>query len=217
VNQAIRNTINQDWITLIIIGCLVLITFVKYRYPKKFEDFLLIISSDKFLSTSIQNNSLTHPFNSILALVQWISISLFIYIGYCFYSQKVLGQEYIIYLYILIGYVIFEQLKLVLERFIGYLIQLSQLIKPYTYRKVVFKNFLSLLTLVFCVVLTYKNANLKEYYGVFLGVFLFIYLISLLFTVRKFQNEILGRPSYFILYFCTLEIAPYYILYKVLV
>ena len=217
MNQAIRNTINQDWITLIIIGCLVLITFVKYRYPKKFEDFLLIISSDKFLSTSIQNNSLTHPFNGILAFVQWISISLFIYIGYCFYAHKILGQEFTTYLYILAGYVIFEQLKVGLERFIGHLIHLSQLIKPYTYRKVVFKNFLSLLVLVFCVILTYSKARVMEYYAVFLGVFLFIYLISLLFTVRKFQSEILNHPSYFILYFCTLEIAPYYILYKVLV
>ena len=217
MNQAIRNTINQDWITFIILGCLILVSFVKYRYPRKFEDFLLIISSDKFLSTSIHYNSLTHPFNSILAIVQWFSISLFIYIGYCFYTHRVLGQEYIIYLYIALGYVIFEQLKLFLERFIGYLMQLSQLIKPYTYRKVVFKNFLSLLALVFCVILTYKNASLKEYYGVFLGVFLFMYILSLLFTVRKFQSEILGRPSYFILYFCTLEIAPYYILYKVFV
>jgi len=216
VNQSIRNTISQDWITLIIIGCLVIITFVKYRYPKKFEDFLLIISSDKFLSTSINNSSLTHPFNGLLAIVQWTSTSLFLYIGYCFYAQKILGQEFISYLYILAGYIIFEHLKLVLERFVGYLTQLSHLIKPYTYRKVVFRNFLSLLVLLFCIVLIYKNTFLIEYYWIFLLFFLILYLISLLFTVRKFQSEVLGRPSYFILYFCTLEIAPYYILYKVL-
>ncbi len=217
MNQDIRNIINQDWITFIIIGCFIILAFVKYRYPKKFEDFLLIISSDKFLSGSVHNNRLTHPFNLVLIALQWISVSLFIYFGYCYFTDKSIGLEFMTYVYILGGYITFELLKLWLERFIGYLTRFSSMVIPYTYRKLVFKNFLSFLVLLYCIVLAYRNPFLKEYYGWFLGTLLLIYLISLLLLMRKFQSEILNRPSYFILYFCTLEIAPYYIFYKMFI
>lgn len=217
MNQGIRNIISQDWITFTILGCLLLIALVKYQYPKKFEDFILIISSDKFLSNSIQNNSLSHPFNSVFIFVQWVVISLFIYMGYCFYTDKSIGQEFIDYLYIMGGYVIFEQAKLGVERLIGHLMQFNVLIKTYTYRKMVLKNFLSLLVLFFCILLAYRSETLKEYYVLFSGILLLIYLISFLFTLRKFQSQILKQPSYFILYFCTLELSPYYIIYKVFI
>lgn len=196
-------------------GCVVLIAYIKYRYPQKFEDFIFIISSDKFLSSGIHNDSLTHPFNSILIAVQWVTIPLFIYIGYCFYSNQPIGQERNTYVYIIGGYVIFEQVKLGLERLTGYLIHFNSIIKPYTYRKLVLKNFISLLVLFFCILLVYRSPILEAYYFAFLVALLSIYFISFLFMLRKFQSEILKQPSYFILYFCTLEIAPYYIFYKV--
>ena len=129
MSQDIRNSISQDWITIILIGCLLLITFVKYRYPKKFDDFLLIVTSDKFLNTTISNSSLIHPFNFVLTLVQWVGFSLFIYIGYCYYLKKVVGEEITSFLYILLGFIAFEQLKLILERFIGHILNLSPLIQ----------------------------------------------------------------------------------------
>lgn len=217
MNQDIRNIISHDWITFIIIGCSILIAIIKYKHPKKFEDFISTLSSNKFLSGTIHNNSLIHPFNLVLIIVQWITISLFIYIGYCYYNNITIGQEFSTYLYILGGYIIFEQAKLRIERFIGYLIHFSPFIKLYTYRKLVFSNLISLLILFFCTLLVFRNASLQDYYIWFLGLTAFIYLISLAIMVRKSQNEILNYPSYFILYFCTLEIAPYYILYKVFI
>ncbi|WP_304138277.1 DUF4271 domain-containing protein [Mesonia mobilis] len=40
-------------------------------------------------------------------------------------------------------------------------------------------------------------------------------IFSLLLIYRKNQSLITGNWFYFILYLCTLEIAPYFILYKV--
>ena len=217
MNQEIRHIVSLDWITALIVGCLLCLAIVKYAYPRKFEDFLLIVSSDKFLSGSIKNNSLFHPFNGSLLAIQWITIPLFIYIGYCIYTDLDIGQNISSYLYILIGYIVFEQGKLLLERLIGYLINFKEVIKPHIYRKITFKNLLSLVILFFCVLLVYNGNTLQEYYAVFVGIALLIYFFSLLFLIRKFQSLILQQPSYFILYFCTLEIAPYYIMYKVFI
>ena len=39
--QYIDRTIESlDWITLILIGCLVLVTILKVVYPKRFDDFI---------------------------------------------------------------------------------------------------------------------------------------------------------------------------------
>lgn len=217
MNQEIRHIVNLDWITILIVGCLLCLAIIKYIYPRKFDDFLLIVSSDKFLSGSIKNNSLFHPFNSSLLAIQWIAIPLFIYIGYCIYTDLDIGQYSYNYLYILIGYIVFEQGKLILEHMIGYLINFREVIKPHIYRKITFKNLLSLVVLFFCILLVYNGDTLHKYYTVFVGITLLIYFFSLLFLIRKFQNLILRQPSYFILYFCTLEIAPYYIIYKVFI
>lgn len=216
MNQDIRNSIAQDWITFILLGCLLLIALLKFRYPKKFEDFLYIISSDKFLSGSIHNNRLSHPFNTGLVFLQWIVMSLFIYFGHCIYTDRTIGKEWITFLYILGGYILFEQIKLGIERFIGYLIEYSSLVKSYTYRKLVFKNFISFLVFIFCILLAYRFDILKNVYLIFFTMVLLTYLSTYLIIYRKMRSEIFKHPSYFILYFCTLEIAPYYILYKVI-
>lgn len=205
----------QDWVTLLLLGCLLLIAFLKYRYPKKFEDFLYIISSDKFLSGATHNNRITHPFNTVFVVLQWAITALFLFFGYCFYTNKSVGQEYLVYLYIFVGYIVFEQTKFMLERLIGHLINSSDFIKLYTFRKLVFKNFLSLFIFLCCIFLAYRQFILREYYPIFLSITGLLFLASFLVIFRKIQDELFRHPSYFILYFCTLEIAPYYILYKV--
>ena len=186
-------------------------------YPKKFEDFLYIISSDKFLSGGVYNNRLSHPFNTVLIGVQWIITSLFVYFGYCVYTASGIGAGWAIFLYILGGCIVFELVKLGVAHFIGYLVKQSVLIKSYTFRKLVFKNFIGLLVFIFCTLIAYRFQFLKNYYYVFLIVILLAYLSSYLIIFRKIRNELIKHPSYFILYFCTLEIAPYYILYKVFI
>lgn len=217
MNQGLRHIVNLDWITFILLGCLIAIASLKYVYPKRFEDFLFIITSDKFLTSTSRSPSFLNPFNSLLLITDWIIVSLFIYIGYCFYSTIELGTSFSSFLYILGGYIVFDLLKLLLERVIGYTLNISELIKGYVYRKITFKNFLSIILLLFCILLCYNKEYLRAHYLIFLGIFCILYLLALLFTLRKFQSEIVQQPSYFILYFCTLEIAPYYIMYKVFI
>ena len=217
MDQGIRNITQLDWITLVITGCFFALAVLKYIYPRKFEDFLLIISSDKFFSDTIKGYSYINIFSNVLLYIQWIITSLFIYIGYCYYAGVNLETSYITYFYILCGYVVFDLSKIVVERFIGYLVGLKELIKIYTYRKIMFKNFIGLILIIFCTILIYNYEYLQSYYSIFLAISIFIYALSILFTVRKFQSEILHQPSYFILYFCTLEIAPYYVMYKVFI
>lgn len=217
MNQGLRHMISLDWITFIIMSSLLSIAIIKYLYPKKFEDFLFIIYSDKFLNQTRKNKSPFNTFNGILLIVNWMVTSLFIYIGYCYYSNKDLGTYFNTYLYILFGFAIFELTKVILEWSVGYLINKKELITAYAYRKIVFKNFLSFFLLLFCTILSYNSKYLINFYIIFLSIFACMYLFSVLLTLKKFQSGILQQPSYFILYFCTLEIAPYYIMYKVFI
>jgi hypothetical protein len=48
---------------------------------------------------------------------------------------------------------------------------------------------------------------------VIIGLIIAASITSYLVSLRIYQNLILGKLFYFILYLCTLEIAPYYFMY----
>lgn len=97
---------------------------------------------------------------------------------------------------------------------IGFLLHKKQLIKPYIKLKIRFLNILS--------VPLFFSAATSTYTGIESNILAYILLIfvglSTLFFIAKlwglFKDVITAHFYYFILYFCALEIAPYYILLK---
>ena len=62
--QYIDRTIESlDWITFILIGCIVLVTILKIVYPKRFEDFIKLPISNNYFLTKGKFEELKHPFS----------------------------------------------------------------------------------------------------------------------------------------------------------
>jgi len=83
-----RHTESLDWVTLLIVACLVLFVVAKQLYPKRFNEFILLPATNKYFFTQGKNEKIQHPFNLILFIAQAISVSLFIYL----YIQLLLKQ-----------------------------------------------------------------------------------------------------------------------------
>ena len=79
--------------------------------------------------------------------------------------------------------------------------------------KVAYLHNISLLLLPVLIIVVYNDLSLF----VLFGVFLVLFLLSLLLLFVNNKNLIINKLFYFILYLCTLEIAPLLILYKVMV
>ena len=199
-----------DWVTLIMVGCIVVIAILKVIYPKRFEDFIRLPVSNSYFLAKGKSEELRHPFSILLFLIQLISISLF---AYLFFLEK--GKATVLLFFqILSAVFIFIIVKTSIEKMIGAVFSIKKVIDQYIYEKLTYRNFISLLLII---------ANLIFYFSVkpdlntlliFTGILFLINILILFYTYKNYRSLIFSNFFYFLLYLCALEISPYLILYK---
>ena len=199
-----------DWVTLIMVGCIVVIAILKVIYPKRFEDFIRLPVSNNYFLAKGKSEELRHPFSLLLFLIQLISISLF---AYLFFLEK--GKATVLLFFqILSAVFIFIIVKISIEKIIGTIFSIENVIDQYIYEKLTYRNFISLLLVI---------ANLIFYFSVkpdlntlliFTGILFLANILILFYSYKKYRSLIFSNFFYFLLYICALEISPYLILYK---
>ncbi|RMB58531.1 DUF4271 domain-containing protein [Dokdonia sinensis] len=201
---------------MIIVSCFVVLALAKYFYNERFLDFITVLQNDRYLNTGLRKTSNWHPFNILVTLVQVCTVSLTIFLIYSYLNNKIPSEQPFIFLQLLLGYIILLFSKGILEYVVTYFLGLKELFESYHFKKITYRNLLSIALLVCCCFFIFsKNPN-NTLIFIILGISGVIILISSFNIASKYRGEILSHPFYFILYFCALEIAPYYILYKVI-
>jgi len=104
-----------------------------------------------------------------------------------------------------------------LERLIGSLFEIDQLIDNYIFQKISYKNYIGLLLLPINALLIFSVTPSRQIIFLVLSILLIISVIGLITSFKSHQSLIKKNFFYFILYLCALEIAPYIILYKVFI
>ncbi|PKP43626.1 MAG: hypothetical protein CVT96_04775 [Bacteroidetes bacterium HGW-Bacteroidetes-13] len=208
---------NTDWFIYMWLLSLLLLSIAKLINENKFSEFVVISINKKFfLTAQREDNYLFNLFNSILFLVQIISLSLFLYQVLQLLSlvsdPGILG--FIKIAAYLTGFVL---LKFFLEKLIGYIIGLNEFVNQFNFIKLSYRNNIGLYFVVFNVLLYLTTSLTKIHWFVYLAIYLILSTIGFVRMFNFFQKEIPPHIFYFILYLCALEIAPYAILYKLLV
>lgn len=208
---------NTDWFIYMWLLSLLLLSIAKLINENKFYEFVVISINKKFfLTAQREDNYLFNLFNSILFLVQIISLSLFLYQVLQLLSlvsdPGILG--FIKIAAYLTGFVL---LKFFLEKLIGYIIGLNEFVNQFNFIKLSYRNNIGLYFVVFNVLLYLTASLTKIHWFVYLAIYLILSTIGFVRMFNFFQKEIPPHIFYFILYLCALEIAPYAILYKLLV
>ena len=98
--------------------------------------------------------------------------------------------------------------KFLIEKIVGTAIDSESVVDQFNLIKTNYRAFLGFLLLQVNIVLYYNAVPIKEVFYVILGVFLLYNVFTYYFLVKTYQKMILGKVFYFILYLCTLEIAP---------
>lgn len=176
----------------------------------------MVLQNDRYLNTGLRKTTNWHPFNILITLVQICTVSLTIFLIYSHLNDQTPAEQPFIFLQILLGYIILLFSKGVLEYIVTYFLGLKELFEPYHFKKYSYRNLMGIALLACCSFLLYNHNPSKTLIFITLGIAGIITLISILNIASKYRREILNHPFYFILYFCALEIAPYYILYKVI-
>ena len=209
----LREVISNDFITILIVICITILTIVKFSYSKRFNAFSLVVLNTNYLKIYYRDHKYLDNFNVLLFLNQIINIVIFAFLSYkVFEDYKTF--DYVFFLYLILALFVFVIAKVLLDVFIGWLFDIKPIIKSYIFQKFNFKNFIGLVLLPINILLAFGLKPSESIIYGFIALLLLINLIGFLSTFKSYQKLLISNIFYFILYLCALEIGPYIILYK---
>ncbi|MBB4119415.1 hypothetical protein GGR32_001713 [Mesonia hippocampi] len=219
LNAIERHVTANDWVTALILIAFTMLGIANYSYPNKFYDFVTIYVSKKYFSAYNKSTEIIDKFSLIVSIAVSLINALGIYI-ILYHFNITLNSNTASFTYFLQLYIILITLigiKYVTERIISNLFEIDQTLNKYLFYKISVKNFISIAFFPIIIVLLYifpPSNNMLI--GLIIAVFS-IHLTSLFSYYYKHRKIVYTYWFYFILYLCTLEIAPYFILYKVII
>ena len=217
LEEIARNITIPDWITLLIFGCLALVAAAKLISATRFNEFAQLVITNKYFLVHGKNHEIFTHFNMLLLIVQIVSVSLFLFLLSSFFIEGIALDNQTFFIQILGFYTLFIGLKYYIEKIIGTLFSIEKHIDVYLYQKLSYKNLIAILLLTFNIILLYALKPNTSLLLVMLFLIVLFNVISLLYSYKVQEKWVRGQLFYFILYLCTLEISPYFILYKILV
>lgn len=212
--QNIHRTIESlDWITFILVGCMILVTVLRVVYPKRFDDFIKLPISNNYFLTKGKFEELKHPFSVLFFLIQVLTLSLFIFL---FFLEK--GElSATIFIKITLASFTFILIKTCIEKLIGSIFDIETIINNYIFTKLSYRNFISLFLIVLNFIFYFSVKPTMLLLFIFSGFIVLLNLFILFINYKNYRSLIFSNFFYFLLYICALEISPYLILYKVIV
>ena len=208
---------SQDWITLLLLCCIVITTIVKIAYPLRFQEFLKLPLSNKYFFVFGKNDAIYHLFNVLLFIPQAICVSLLFYKVIAWQNPTMLLETSFLFIKLLGGFTGFVLAKIILEKTIGIIFNIENIIHQYVYQKLSYRNLMSILFIIMLFVVAYIAPINKAILLTFCLITVVINAIALFYSYKTNGKLIIANFFYFILYLCALEISPYIILYKVFI
>jgi Domain of unknown function (DUF4271) len=208
---------NLDWVTLVLLGCLACYSLTKHLYPKRFQEFTLLPITNKYFLVLGKGSEIKHPFNILLFVPQVLLVSLFIFLFLKVSQESAIDRPLLVFFQICIGYAVLVLSKFMIEKLVGAIFNFETLIDSYLYQKLSYRNLLAVLFFAGNIVFFYIIEPSTPALLIFIGLIMLLNVISLFYSYKTNTKIIFSHLSYFILYLCALEIAPYIILYKVFV
>ena len=203
---------HRDWATYLFVFSFVLIAITKTAFETRFSEFLRILVTDKYIKVYKDTSHLMSGFTILLFIVQIISFSFFTQLALNFFGY-VSKTDWIIFIRIFTFFGIFVLSKFLIEKIVATIFNIEEFAEQFNLQKVSYRTFIGLILLPINIYLFYNNtpSNILIYF--IIAVILIINLFSYLVSLKIYQNLLIGKLFYFILYLCALEIAPYYFMY----
>ncbi|WP_396174567.1 DUF4271 domain-containing protein [Flavobacterium sp.] len=203
---------NKDWATILFLLCLLLVAITKGNFENRFSDFMRLIVNDKYLKIYKDSSNVTSRFTISLFIVQLISFSFFILIilSYFGIAEK---TDFIKYIQIITLIGVFVLSKYLIDKIIATTFSIEEFAEQLNLQKVSYRAFIGLFIIPVNVILYYNDYSSKIIAYTFMSIVLIINTFTYLKTLKSYQNILINKLFYFILYLCALEIAPYYFMY----
>ena len=207
-----RITDNKDWATLLFLLSFIIIAFTKSVSENRFNDFINLIFSDKYIKVYRDSSHLKSGFTISLFFVQVVSLAFFIQLSlHVFgYASK---TDWILYIQITTFLIFFILSKFLIEKIIATSFNIEEFVEQFNLQKVTYRTYIGLFLLPIDIILFYYDSFSRSFPVIIIGLVLVINVLTYFISIKNYQNLIFGKLFYFILYLCAFEIAPYYFIY----
>lgn len=202
----------KDWATLVFVACFAIIAINRNIFETRFSEFIKLAVSDKYTKIYKDSGNMLSWFTISFFFIQVISFTFLIQflLSYFGMVEKTSWVAFI-QIFTLIG--VFILSKYLIEKIIATSFNIEEFNELFNLHKVNYRTYIGLLLLPVNIFLFYNTSQHPVVIYIIIGLIIAASVASYLVSLRIYQNLILGKLFYFILYLCTLEIAPYYFMY----
>jgi len=207
-----RITENKDWATLLFVLAFGIIAFTKSIFGNRFSDFINLLFSDKYSKVYRDSSQLKSSFTISLFFVQVISFAFFIQISLSIfgYGSK---TDWILYIQIITFLIFFILSKFLVEKIIATTFNIEEFVEQFNLQKITYRTYIGIIILPINILLFYHNTVSQNIPIAIIAIILVLSILTYSLSIKKYQSLIFSKLFYFILYLCTLEIAPYFFMY----
>lgn len=209
-NFLLINLRSNDWINLTFILIFVMLVLVKLLYQKRFGLLVSGLFNNKYFSFTLKDSPLVaNTFNLMFFPINLLTMSLALYfIAREYFGNLFENYDFEVYLYTVAIVFLFFLLKIIFRNIISVIISASKSVKHFSFYKLSFGSFSSLIIIPFLLIHQYsaldKSTTLTILMSVFIVLLMFQYIYSARLIIARKQYPFL----YIFLYLCTLEIIP---------
>ena len=211
--QALERTIiDTNWVTVLLVVLLVCIFLLKGLSFERLKGNALSLINKTFIESEIEENySFVNLFKIVVFIFSMTVISLLMYKFLLFFDVSKEGGFYIFMETLGVVFSYFSTKRLV-EFLLSHLFKINEQLKFFLGSKSNYLNCVSFYVFIALVIVEYSPLN-----TLFL-VYISVLFFSIRFVLHLISNKklISSKLFYFILYLCTFEIAPPFILFKLL-
>lgn len=211
--QALERTIiDTNWITILLVVLLVCVFLLKGLSFERLKGNALSLMNKTFIESEIEENySFVNLFKIVVFIFSIMVISFLMYKFLLFFDVSKEGGFYIFIETLGVVFSYFS-IKRLLEFLLSHLFKINEQLKFFLCSKSNYLNCVSFYLFIALVIVEYSPLN-----TLFL-VYFSVLFFSIRFVLHLISNKklISSKLFYFILYLCSFEIAPPFILFKLL-
>jgi hypothetical protein len=204
---------SKDWATLLFVLCLGIVTVNKSISWVRFSEFIRLAYSSKYNKIYRDSGNLLDGFTVSMFVLQLISFSFFILLVIQQFATLE-TNTLILYIQIFTLFSVFVLSKYLIEKIIATAFKIEEFNEHFNLLKVNYRTYLSLLLLPISIILFYNPIKSNLFFGILIIILIVTNMITYVVALKLHQNLLIRKIFYFILYLCTLEIAPYYFIYN---
>ena len=204
---------SKDWATVLFVLCVGIIAVNKTISSVRFNEFIRLAYSDKYTKIYKDSSNLMSGFTVSMFVLQLFSFSFFtlLVLNQFDKTEKTNG---IVYIQIFTFLTVFILSKFLIDKIVATAFKIEEFNEQFNLLKVNYRAYFGFILLPVNIILFYNTFDSKLFFWILLVALFVINITTYIVALKLYQNLLMRKIFYFILYLCTLEIAPYYFIYN---